>query len=64
MKKYILLFVFIAPCMSQAQLGGLINRARNKIKEKVDNKVDKVMEPSAKKSKGNGGKATSEEKSI
>lgn len=46
MKKLILLCVFIAPFVSQAQLGGLVNKAKNKIKEKLDNKVDREIDKS------------------
>lgn len=64
MKKLILLFVIATPLISQAQIGGLLKKTRDKVNEKLGNKVekeiDKSLGPDTEKSKKGPGKAGNE----
>jgi OOP family OmpA-OmpF porin len=44
MKRISLLTILFLPFLVQAQLGGLINKAKNKVNQRIDRKVDKAME--------------------
>jgi OOP family OmpA-OmpF porin len=63
MKKNIIIFLFaIVPLASSAQLGGLINKTKNKISNKtnsrIDNKVDGEIDKALDAIEGNKGQST------
>jgi OOP family OmpA-OmpF porin len=52
MKKIILLFLLSLPFFAQAQLGGLMNKVKNKTQQRIDNKVDKAIDNGLDKMEG------------
>ena len=52
MKKIILASILLLPFFSQAQFGGLLNKAKSKVQQRVDNKVDKAMDKELDKVEG------------
>lgn len=42
--KIFWLLLLLVPAISQAQLGGLVNKAKSKINQRIDNKVDRAMD--------------------
>lgn len=57
-KKIYLLLLIIAPAITQAQLGGLLNKVKDKASSKaaqrVDNKIDKAIDNTMDKAEGKG----------
>lgn len=58
MKRILLAVLFLSPLLSQAQLGGLLNKAKNKVQQRIDNKVDKAMDNELDKAEGKKATAT------
>jgi OOP family OmpA-OmpF porin len=52
MKKIILLSLLSLPFFAQAQLGGLMNKVKNKTQQRIDNKVDKAIDNGLDKMEG------------
>jgi OmpA-OmpF porin, OOP family len=51
-KKIVLLLLIVTPFVSNAQLGGLINKVKNKVNNRVDRKVDAEIEKNLDKVEG------------
>lgn len=49
---FITTFIFALSLSSNAQLGGLMNKAKNKIQQRADNKIDAAMEKGLDKAEG------------
>jgi len=43
-RKFILVLIMLAPFLAEAQISGIINRAKSKVNQRVNNKVDEAVD--------------------
>ncbi len=51
-RKFILVLIMLAPFLAEAQISGIINRAKSKVNQRVNNKVDEAIDKTLDEAEG------------